>query len=228
MESDEYYIPLEDQRIFGAGVKRKRIAFVPAQFPVAVPSHNPLDGTTAADKYLDIVLRNRKTEANDRSCGAIAQAELSSDADSKFAQYKLPCDVCNLPRSPADTSVRESKRPHEAYVSHQVCLAHSHPPSHLNRDRHGLRYLSSYGWDPDSRLGLGAAGEGIREPVKAKNKSDTAGLGVKMRGKVVENKVEKLDAGRIRRRAGEQRKRVDGLKEIFWGNDEVVKYLGGG
>lgn len=44
-----------------------------------------------------------------------------------------------------------------------------------------MRYLSSYGWDPDSRLGLGATGrEGIREPVRTRPKNDTVGLGMNL------------------------------------------------
>ena len=149
------------------------------------------------------------------------------DPESKVTQEEMLCDICYLPLGPADTSITQNNRPIEASISHQVCLIHSHPPSHLDRDRHGLKYLSSYGWDPDSQLGLGAAGEGIREPLKAKIKIDTAGLEVKLRGKVLEKKVEKLDAGQIRKRAGEERKRVDGLRDIFWSNDEVARYLGG-
>ena len=93
------------------------------------------------------------------------------------------CDVCNLPISdPQSQSQQEptstSTRPHEASLAHQVCLKHSHPPSHLDRTRAGMRYLSTYGWNPDSRLGLGAPGrEGIREPLKGRIKHDTAGLG---------------------------------------------------
>ena len=48
---------------------------------------------------------------------------------------------------------------------HQICLQHSYPPSHLDRNHQGLRYLSYHGWDPDSRLGLGLSGKGIKAPV---------------------------------------------------------------
>lgn len=134
-------------------------------------------------------------------------------------------------------------RPHEASLAHQLCLTHSHPPSHLDRTRHGLRYLSAYGWDPDSRLGLGAPGrEGIREPVKAKVKHDTVGLGVNSvdedwssskrdKDKSAQGakpaKVVKLNAKQARKGHAEARKKGEMLREMFYRGDDVQRYLGG-
>lgn len=93
-----------------------------------------------------------------------------------------------------------------------------------------MKYLTSYGWDPDSRLGLGAKGEGILAPVKAKVKSDTVGLGVVFPKGVdkrkMEKKVEKLDAKRVRKMEEEGKKRRERLQELFYRNDDLERYLG--
>jgi hypothetical protein len=55
---DEYEIPLEDQRVFGAGIKRKRVAFVPstqAAFDAAKTGGVPSAGQSVSDIYLSIV-----------------------------------------------------------------------------------------------------------------------------------------------------------------------------
>jgi len=159
------------------------------------------------------------------------------------------CEICNLPLSsnpdPAiqptdDTPVGvintpgigpPKPRPHEALLSHQVCLTHSHPPSHLDRNRKGLTYLSSYGWDPDSRLGLGASGQGIQFPIKTKPKDDKLGIGVvlpKEADRRKKEKVEKLDAGKIRKLYEKDKKKAERLREMFYRNDDVERYLGRG
>ena len=91
------------------------------------------------------------------------------------------CEICNFPINPQAATASTAIANHESTIAHMVCLAHSHPPSHLDRTRQGFKYLSAYGWDPDSRQGLGVTGEGIRAPVKAKMKNDTVGLGVKVK-----------------------------------------------
>ena len=91
--------------------------------------------------------------------------------------------------------------------------------------------MSSYGWDLDGRLGLGAKGEGVRVPIKAKVKNDTVGLGVERaisRGQTVAKKVERLDAKGVRRRELEGKKREKRLQQMFYGADDVEKYLGTG
>jgi hypothetical protein len=72
---------------------------------------------------------------------------------------------------------------HAASLAHQVCLAHSHPPSHLDRTRMGLLHLRARGWDPDARQGLGPEGRGIAYPVKAVAKGDRLGVGMASPGR---------------------------------------------
>lgn len=228
MEHDEeYFVSSEDQRVFGAGIKRKRVAFVPAvtaespQFaPPAPPSSN------AADRYLSIVFPSDPRNHNQTTGTATVDTDTARAAFPIVDTEDTICDICNLPiTSDSDTSLVPSK-PHEASLVHQLCLAHSHPPSHLDRSRHGLKYLSSYGWDPDSRLGLGAKGEGIKAPLKGVMKNDTVGLGIK-KGQVVGKKVvRRLDAKGVRRKDDEDRRRGKKLQEMFYGNLDVEKYLG--
>ena len=98
-----------------------------------------------------------------------------------------------------------------------------------------MRYLSTYGWDPDSRLGLGATGrEGIREPLKGRVKNDKTGLGsgldkdgdpIKV-AKVESAKVVKLNAKEVRRKEGEARRRGERMRNLFFQSEEVLRYLG--
>ncbi|KAF2804786.1 uncharacterized protein BDZ99DRAFT_143106 [Mytilinidion resinicola] len=106
-----------------------------------------------------------------------------------------------------------------------------HPPSHIDRTRKGLSYLESYGYDPDSRTGLGAKGDGILHPIKAKEKRDTVGLGMKLKsskdGKPhVQKRPINLDASKIRKMHDEDKKKHKKLVKLFYGNDDVEKYLG--
>ncbi|KAI5307161.1 Actin- protein 6 [Ascosphaera pollenicola] len=140
----------------------------------------------------------------------------------------LICEVCNRPIP--DTSV-SSIRKHEASFVHQVSLPHSHPPSSIDRTRRGYKYLQSFGWDPDSRQGLGSAGQGIREPLKARAKNDTVGLGIdvkrlKKEGKVVKKKEKRLNAKEVRQMEKSDKKKSERLRRMFYANDEVEKHLG--
>jgi len=231
MEHDEYFVPSEDQRVFGAGIKRKRVAFVPAataESPLLAPSAPP--SGNAADRYLSIVFPSDPKTHNDSIRTSVVRPNTAKAASPISKVEDAICDICNLPiNSDSDTSPAASKL-HESSLVHQLCLAHSHPPSHLDRARHGLKYLSSYGWDPDSRLGLGANGEGIKAPLKGAMKNDTVGLGVKKglkKGQVVEKKVvRRLDAKGVRRKDDEDRRRGEKLQEMFYGNLDVERYLG--
>lgn len=76
---------------------------------------------------------------------------------------------------------------------------------------------------------LGASGEGIRVPIKVMVKDDTVGLGVVLKGgKALEKKVEKLDAKQTRKSVMEDKKKRARWQEMFYRNDDVQKYLGGG
>lgn len=291
-DDEDYFLPLEDQRVFGAGIKRKRVPFVrPSdhgtlsttadQASSSAVRQTSEPATSVADRYLSIVLpKRRQLEKNQKldsqedklrdetasappSLGGTTttspallppEGEESPDDKKKntithdetvvVSQQQKICDVCNLPLTETTTSSRvttdgdKPRTPHEASIAHQVCLTHSHPPSHLDRARHGFRYLASYGWDPDSRLGLGAPGrEGIREPIKPKVKHDTFGLGMQIDPEAVaaaqkkkqqqQEQRQKLNAKQVRLREMEAKKKSDKLREMFYRSDDVQRYLGG-
>ncbi|MCJ1472271.1 hypothetical protein MMC13_000918 [Lambiella insularis] len=222
---DEYFVPLQDQRVFGAGIKRKRVNFIPAAPP---PSAQPTSHTikAPAERYLSVVFKNfedtqpRKDNDNKRTVGAIPTNE---------SAQRTICSICHLPvQLSAEISI--TSRPHEASLAHQVCLTHSHPPSHLDRARPGLKYLSAYGWDPDSRAGLGAASDGILVPIKGKPKNNTVGLGADVEGinNTIPSRSQKLDAGKLRKEAEKEKRKAHRLREMFYRNDDVEKYLGAG
>ncbi|OJJ37123.1 hypothetical protein ASPWEDRAFT_26535 [Aspergillus wentii DTO 134E9] len=254
-DDEDYFLPLEDQRVFGAGIRRKRVPFVRSSehelnttTPATTTALSSNSGVSIANKYLSIVLPKKDqeekqteethtTNQNNRNVPGASQPAAPEPNNER-------CEVCNLPVSsstqPAGDGAEPSSaaRPHEASLAHQVCMTHSHPPSHLDRNRHGLRYLSAYGWDPDSRLGLGAPGrEGIREPVKGRLKADTVGLGVKLDRPAKDSKsgdgvkaakVQKLNAKQARKGHFDAKRKGDRLREMFYQNDDVQRYLGGG
>ncbi|KAJ5619928.1 hypothetical protein N7510_003912 [Penicillium lagena] len=282
-QDEDYFLPLEDQRVFGAGIRRKRVPFVRSsehELNTTVPSSSSAASTpfatSIADKYLSIVLKPKtstspSTPTEEASITLLPPRSTHSAPPAAEAVAPPPpppllpptdpgtetdteqrCEVCNLPLSTSTSSAEtpsapssslSTHRPHEASLAHQVCLTHSHPPSHLDRTRAGLRYLSTYGWDPDSRIGLGAPGrEGIREPLKGQVKNDTVGLGVRV-GRDADGdripvhrrpvsppkkKVQSLNSKQMRKQAAEARKRGDRLRNLFFQSDDVLKFLGEG
>ena len=252
-DDDDYFLPAEDQRVFGAGIRRKRVPFVRSSHDLntttSTQAPSTPSGPSIADAYLSIVLNKDKAKTNLSSSSSRqnppSHTTESTPPNSKTASPQPPftkandhCEICNLPVSSdisAENTSTSQERPHEASLAHQVCLAHSHPPSHLDRTHVGLRYLSTYGWDPDSRLGLGAPGrEGIREPIKGRIKNDTAGLGTGLDadGDPIKSvpappkKVQKLNAKQMRKKHFEDKKKGDKLRNLFFMNDDVLKYLG--
>ena len=227
---EEHQNRLEDQSVFGAGIKRKSVNFIPATTATKIlPSRST--GTTPADRYLSIVF-NREIPEQTKNDEGESSTVASTDTEELAISIPLLCKICKLPLVSTNNNVTH-ERPHEASIAHQVCLAHSYPPSNLDRDRPGLKYLSSYGWDPDRRIGLGATGEGIRTPIKCRVKNDTLGLGTDLKGqskiKDARNlKIKKLDAGKARKDDERQRKKGERLREIFNRNEDLEKYLGGG
>jgi len=217
---------------FGArGAKRKRIDFVPASSESdQVLAPNTSKGSLG-DRYLSIVFpKGTPLESFQRNKNAPPSSQASS-TPSKLVPEKT-CDICKLPMtttsSDSDAPHAAPTKPHETSLAHQVCLENSYPPSHLDRNRQGLKYLASYGWDPDSRLGLGASGDGILVPIRTTLKNDTVGLGVvvpERRGKKV---VERLDAKQTRKREWEGKKKKERLQEMFYRSEDVERYLGGG
>jgi len=238
MSDDEYEIPLQDQRVFGAGIKRKRVKFVPSTS--STPATTAPPSQSASDLYLSIVMsKSVKNTAGSTSLQEVSFTEQVESPTQGLTDSDI-CDICKLPLSSLDNmTVIESEdpdsskprpRPHEASIAHQVCLAHSHPPSHLDRNRKGLAILSSQGWDPDSRQGLGATGQGIQFPIKAKPKNDKIGIGVvlpKDIERMKKPKLEKLDAGKVRKIYEKDKRKETRLREMFYQSDEVERYLGG-
>ncbi|KAL4808698.1 hypothetical protein BDV18DRAFT_157639 [Aspergillus unguis] len=245
-QDEDYFLPLEDQRVFGAGITRKRVPFVRSSdhelstLTSSAPSTPSGTGASIANAYLSIVMpkaSSSNSTATPESEPTTADHPLNISPNLRSTSAPPPpapkptCEVCNLPLAESQT---EAHKPHESSLAHQVCLAHSHPPSHLDRNRHGLRYLESYGWEPDSRVGLGAAGrEGIREPVKGKLKADTVGLGAVLPSpssleKRKKDKVQKLNAKEVRKGHVDAKRKGDKLRELFYQDDDVLRHLGAG
>lgn len=220
---DEYVVPLVDQRVFGAGLKRKRIAFVPASSVEDVVTDKSIV-KSSGNRYLDIVLKNKMPTADDTGTST---SKGQDDDISTTSRNSLPCEICGQPLTDAQN--------HDRSIAHQICLKHSHPPSHLDRSRKGLKYLESHGWDPDARTGLGNRAEGIRVPIKAKAKHDTAGLREqddddgqvlqKHKRPEKEEQVSKLDAKKIRKMEQEKGRRTEKLRRSIYG-DDLSHYLG--
>ncbi|KAL2820485.1 hypothetical protein BDW59DRAFT_150781 [Aspergillus cavernicola] len=251
-EDEDYFLPLEDQRVFGAGITRKRVPFVRSSdhelstLTSSAPSTPSGAGSSIANKYLSIVMQKPLSSSATNPGSSTTTRTTTAAPPTADRSYSAPppiystststptCEICNLPLPPSEPN---SHKPHESSLAHQACLSHSNPPSHLDRTRHGLRYLESYGWDPDSRLGLGAPGrEGIREPVKGKPKADTVGLGavlpsaaaVEKREKEKEKVQKKLNAKQVRKGHFDARRKGDKLREMFYRDDDVLRYLGAG
>jgi hypothetical protein len=230
MSDDEYEIPLQDQRVFGAGLKRKCIHFVPSTTSSGTLPPQPAAGSTSVgDRYLSLVL-SKATSKDSATPNSSSTSPPNEDSPPDDTPPPPLCEICSLPLSSATT---KPPHPHEATLAHQVCLKHSHPPSHLDRSRLGLRYLQAQGWDPDSRLGLGAQGQGIQFPIKAKLKDDKMGLGLVFPGDmgagVVKKEVkEKLDAGKVRKLEERDRRKREKLQDLFYRSEDLDRYLGSG
>lgn len=244
-DDDEYEIPLRYQRYFGAGLKRKRVHFVAsteqAQLNTSLPASSK-KSSSAADRYLAIVLGQSNTAERSVSAPATGSGSDMSEAaaskrieDSDTASENtasgdamptaegsdLYCDVCSC-RIAANTS----KAAHERGIAHQISLQHSYPPSHVDRSRKGLAVLQDHGWDPDGRLGLGAKGEGILQPIKAVDNPHKAGVGARLAPVRAKEKPVKLDAGKVRLMEQEGKKKAERLRNSFYMSDDVQKYLG--
>lgn len=222
-ENDDYFLPLVDQRVFGAGIKRKRVAFVSASEEDAQLSQKSTANIPAGDRYLSLVLK-QKTDADSSLTGSDNPSPAVPDTESTPSI----CIVCDQPLS-LDCGERDG---HDSSIAHQICLAHSHPPSHLDRRRTGLKYLQGYGWDPDARKGLGARQEGILAPVKTKQKNDTVGIGIEeiyedvdtnskrmRKSQNIQQDVVKLNAKAVREMETEKSKRAERLRQSFYGKD---------
>ncbi|KAK3353004.1 hypothetical protein B0T25DRAFT_198815 [Lasiosphaeria hispida] len=238
-DDDDYDdIPLQYQRPFGSGLHKKAIAFIPASGDGRLNSTNStISAATAkprpdvADLYLSMVL---PTDTKPRT-------STGQSAGSRNPTTEPPiqvCEVCNLPLASlvppamrADEGPSRTATAHENSFAHQVCLPHSHPPSALDRSRMGLSYLSSHGWDPDARKGLGAAQQGIQYPIKPKGKEDKLGLGLAVPKNLPpkKEKAKTLDAGRVRKLVAKEKRRGERIRQQLFGRgQDLEKYLGPG
>lgn len=136
------------------------------------------------------------------------------------------------PRNISDeTIVAKDKRAHYSTIARQAGL----PPS-IDRTRMGCKYLEKHGYNADAGKGLGARRQGIVSPVLADGQSDKVGLGFDKRNlpkkkavsrpTPVNTKPQKLDAGKTRKLAKLEKERDARLREAFYGNGDVEKYLG--
>lgn len=225
-------IPLQHKKPFGSGLRRNEIKFVPAGAQAGtIPSStaSQIQGQSVSDFYLNMVLRKpQASDSQPRNPAKEAAVET--------------CEVCKMPVTAASSQDAKHKdavvgKPsgghHEASIAHQVCLVHSHPPSAVDRTRMGLSVLESQGWDPDARRGLGAAGQGVNAPIKAKPKDNNLGIGVVVpkdfeRKKKDKEKPKLLDAKKVRKMAAEDRKTTDRLQKQIFGKIDLEKYLGSG
>lgn len=248
-------VPLHHLRPFGTGLYKQQIKFVPA-------SDGDLDSTSltttksskpkldVAGLYLNMVLADKDKNKNDdkqhenqSTVTDITAITTTNTTTSNIIQTTtlppeqrpivLPqqeiCQICSLPYAPNP----ESKAIHEQSFAHQSRLPHSHPPSALDRSRMGLKHLTSHGWDPDSRQGLGSAAQGIQFPIKGKKKDDHLGLGVEVpkNGQLpVPKKKEKLlDAKKVRKMAEVEKKKAERIRKELWGRGpDLERYLGKG
>ncbi|KAF4509173.1 hypothetical protein G6O67_005462 [Ophiocordyceps sinensis] len=218
-DDDDNDVPLHHKKPFGAGLKRKRIEFVratEADKGISVATTTKDLGRAVGDVYASIVLGGRKS-------ASAPSSRRESPAPSTDTQPET-CAVCSLPMT---TSVRQ----HVASLAHQVSLAHSHPPSALDRSRMGLRTLQSQGWDPDARRGLGLGGEGVRFPVKSSGKDDKLGIGATVPEPCsrpeAQRAVRKLTAKEIKAEAARERQRAERLQAELYGRVDVERYLRG-
>jgi hypothetical protein len=179
--------------------------------------------------YLDLVLPQS-------SDGSIVH---TSKTDTHLAATNRQiCDACSLPIPPISSST-----PHAALLAHQISLPHSHPPSALPHDRTGVRLLRARGWDPDARTGLGANGQGIRYPIKVKEKNDKLGIGallqkpkhgdfeadrtIRQAKRIKENNkgAGRNGKGWLKKTIEEEKRRSNELQKLFYESEDVSKYL---
>jgi hypothetical protein len=163
------------------------------------------------------------------------EEEEEDDDESSTLIYTHRDDVCDVCALPTTTTTA----PHESSLVHQLSLPHSHPPSSLDRTRFGLAVLAAHGWDPDARVGLGPPGsEGMRAPLRPREKRDTLGLGIETVGarEAAERRARRMQERKAkgqtavtnveRRRRDERRMRWDeSLREEFYENADAARYL---
>ncbi|CBX92703.1 hypothetical protein IAQ61_005925 [Plenodomus lingam] len=210
-DADISTVPFVQQYPFGRGLWKNHINFVPAAGDDAESTTAPsTQGKTMAEKYLAIMFPNGQPQP-------------------KPEAYPV-CGICGEPVKETD------QRSHYLSPAHQAALPRAPIPSAIDRSRMGLRYMQKHGYDVDARVGLGAAGQGMLFPLVPKEKRDKFGLGIDKKehtrrralggASAFEVKQGTLDAGKIQKLAKIEKKRHEKLQKLFYGNDEVEKYLG--
>ena len=105
-DDEEHTIPLQDQRVFGAGIKRKRVQFVPSSGS-ALSSNAPLQnpGPSASDFYLNLVLGKTLHDSQTPTTNHDSDSQSEQHADEAEQRALLPyspqarlrCETCRLP-----------------------------------------------------------------------------------------------------------------------------------
>jgi len=199
------------------------LSFVAARSPDSFSTPSASTPKAAlGDNYLSLVLAAPSHAHAHATAPALAEKSVEKQANTAVVAT-VQCEICHLPLSSASDA-----KSHATSTAHQVCLQHTHVPSSLDRSRKGLQYLQSYGWDPDSRTGLGASRSGILAPIKPKEKTGKEGIGaVLLTKRQQREKVKKMGPKEIKKVEGQQRKRNDRLQSMFYTNGELEKYLDG-
>ncbi|KAF2869817.1 hypothetical protein BDV95DRAFT_497502 [Massariosphaeria phaeospora] len=191
-------IPFTEQPAFPRGLWRHPIKFVSAGHAQTVEDDTKERGRAFAAQYIALCFPNG----------------LPEPAPSPFPI----CDICKAP-------VSEPNNMHAFSLVHKLALPMVHAPSAIDRARLGLKVMEKHGFDVDSRLGLGAQGQGMLFPVKVKEKRDKCGLGFVAKKAETKPKEVKLGAGQIRKMAAAQKKKDEKIHRAFYAEDNVEKYL---
>jgi hypothetical protein len=209
---EEFDVPLHHKRPFGAGIRRKEVKFVRARDPDAgLSTATTSTATSLGDLYASVVL---KSDPKNK------EAKTSEEEAKEAAQI---CPDCGL-------DVSSTTQPHEAALAHQVSLRHTQPPSALDRSRMGVRTLTSQGWDLDAHEGLGRENDGMRYPIKVKEKKDNLGIGAtipKPKEKKKEHMTYPLNKKELKRHRANERQRHERLQREIFGRVDVESYLRG-
>jgi hypothetical protein len=207
-DADVSTIPFVQHPAYGRGLWKNPIQFVSAAPDAPITKSG--NGNSMAEKYLAIMFPNGQPQPKPEAYPA--------------------CGICGEPVKEQD------QRMHFLSPAHQAALPRAPIPSAIDRTRMGLKYMSKHGYDVDARVGLGASGQGMLFPLVPKEKRDKLGLGIDKKehekkralggASAADVKEGRLDAGKIRKLAKVERKKHDKLQKMFYGNDEVEKYLG--
>ena len=223
-DMSSYVDEVQKTPIFGSRISKEPVRFVSASNASEVEPKLP--PRSLGEKYLAIVLKGRQDSKVTSATACEGKISDVKDTPTDNDVVRL-CDLCRMPRNDSGSQDQGNlDKAHDISLAHQVCIHHSYPPSHLDRKSSGLKYLASYGWDVDSRKGLGASGNGRLAPLKPVPKDNTVGLGMAIpKGAKCVPKPVLLDAGKIRKRQIVDKQKRARLQEMFYETEDVEKYL---